>query len=85
MPQDFGGHLARCGCFTADLKKGGFDGYAGEESFVSLLVTDGSGTLHCGGETATLTRGDSVFLPAGSGAYTVEGNVTALVTRIPPE
>lgn len=85
VPQDFGGHLARCGCFTADLKKGGFDGYAGEESFVSLLVTDGSGTLHCGGETATLTRGDSVFLPAGSGAYTVEGNVTALVTRIPPE
>lgn len=85
VPQDFGGHLARCGCFTADLKKGGFDGYAGEESFVSLLVTDGSGTLHCGGETATLTRGDSVFLPAGSGAYTVEGNVTVLVTRIPPE
>lgn len=80
---NFGGHLAQCDSFTVDLKKGRFEDYASDESFVSLLVTDGAGMLRCGTETASLTRGDSVLLPAGNGAYTVEGDVTVLVTRIP--
>ena len=80
--QDFGGHLAQCEYFTVDVKSGSFNGTADEKSFVSLLITDGAGTLTCGGETACVQKGESYFLPANSGHYTVQGNCQTLVTRV---
>ena len=77
---DFGSHLAQCEYFTVDAKKGAFDGAAGEKSFVSLLITDGAGTLTCGGETVKVKKGESYFIPAGSGKYAVTGDCETLGT-----
>ena len=79
---DFGSHLAQCEYFTVDAKKGAFDGVADEKSFVSLLITDGAGTLTCGGETVKVKKGESYFIPAGSGKYAVTGDCETLVTVV---
>ena len=55
---------------------------AGEESFVSLLALSGEGTLDCAGETFSLRKGESVFIPAGAGNFTVRGEIELLETRI---
>ena len=80
---DFGGHLAQCDYFTVDVKDGAFDGAADETSFVSLLFVDGTGSLTCGGETVQVKKGESYFLPAGSGKYAVNGSCKTLVTTVP--
>lgn len=80
--QDFGSHLAQCAYFTVDVKNGNLNGTADEKSFVSLLITDGAGTLSCGGETVDIQKGESYFLPAGSGAYHIEGSCETLVTTV---
>ena len=80
---DFGGHLAQCDYFTVDVKDGPFGGAADETSFVSLLFVDGTGNLTCGGETVQVNKGESYFLPAGSGKYAVNGSCKTLVTTIP--
>lgn len=49
---------------------------------VSLLVTAGMGCLAMDGKTMPLSAGDSVFLPAGSGNFRVEGDCTVLLTRV---
>ncbi|MBM6901412.1 hypothetical protein H6B10_17460, partial [Gemmiger formicilis] len=36
---------------TVDVHQNDFAGTAGAESFVSLLIVDGEGTVTCGGET----------------------------------
>ncbi|MEI6579250.1 MAG: type I phosphomannose isomerase catalytic subunit [Eubacteriales bacterium] len=61
------------------------DSYIGkvdESSFVSLLVLDGSGHLNCAGESMPIKKGESVFIPAGCGKFTVEGNIKILETQI---
>ena len=82
VKHDFGGHLAQCDYFTVDAKRGNFDGMADEKSFVSLLITDGAGTLTCGGETVAVKKGESYFLPAASGAYHIEGPCETLITTV---
>ena len=82
VKHDFGSHLAQGEYFTVDAKNGAFEDTADEKSFVSLLVTDGEGELICGGETVVVKKGDSFFLPAGSGSYAVRGTCQTLVTRV---
>ena len=82
VKHDFGSHLAQCEYFTVDARNGAFEGTADEKSFVSLLITDGEGELICGGETVAVKKGDSFFLPAGSGSYTVHGTCQTLSTRV---
>lgn len=53
-----------------------------DESFASLLVLEGKGTISCNGEEVDFQKGDSLFLPADSGEFTVEGECEALLTRI---
>lgn len=53
-----------------------------EESFVSLLVTSGSGTLRADGTDLQLKSGDSVFIPAGSGKVAVDGNIKVLLSTL---
>ena len=82
VKHDFGEHLAQCEYFTVDARKGAFADAVDEKSFVSLLITEGEGTLTCGGEAVSVKKGDSYFLPANSGSYTVQGSCQTLVTRV---
>lgn len=83
QPQDFGGHLATCEYFTADAVRGSAEGVCDEDSFTSLLITDGEGVLSCGGEETAVRKGDSLFLPAGSGDWKLTGSASALLCRVP--
>lgn len=80
--QDFGGHMAQCKYFTVDVMENDFTATAGPESFVSLLIVEGSGTVTCGGQTLAVQKGDSVFLTAGSGEFAVKGTLRTLYTRV---
>lgn len=81
-------HVADCDYFTVDkLNLDGrvmsrMEGMVSEESFASILILDGEGTISCGGETLSFRKGDSFFLSAGSGTYQAEGVCDALVTTI---
>lgn len=55
---------------------------AGAESFVSLLVLEGAGDFECGETSFPLHKGESVFIPANAGAFTVRGDLELLETRI---
>ncbi|MCI9402349.1 MAG: class I mannose-6-phosphate isomerase [Oscillospiraceae bacterium] len=80
VDEDFGGHLVRCKYFTTDRLEGDFTAQCGPASFHSLLVLEGEGTLTQGGETLPIGQGDSLFLPADSGEYTVTGSCVLLRT-----
>lgn len=60
---------------------GAYEDSASDESFVSLLVLSGEGELRCGEQKLPLAKGSSVFIPAGKGAYTVDGTLEILETR----
>lgn len=55
---------------------------ADKHSFVSVLVIDGNGSLTCGQETFTLKKGDSYFISADSGEFSICGNVNIIETRV---
>lgn len=83
-------HVADCDYFTVDkLNLDGnvqktAEGFVSEDSFVSILILDGEGTVtdENGEEQVAYRKGDSLFLPAGSGRYKVEGSCDALVTTV---
>lgn len=77
---NFGGHLARSMYFTVDVAEGNTVP-CDEESFTSLLVLDGEGAVRCGGETVSCRKGDSLFIPAGSGTAELNGSLRTLCTR----
>ena len=79
---NFGGHLARSEYFTVDVAEAPWQGDCDEESFTSVLITDGEGRISCGSETLHCRKGDSLFLPADSGPFRLEGDVRALITRV---
>lgn len=55
---------------------------AGEGSFNSLLVLDGAFEIAAGSEKASAKKGDSLFITAGTGEYTVTGKGTIILTDI---
>lgn len=55
---------------------------ADEKSFHSLLLLDGSLTLSMGGEKLKMKKGASVFVPAGSGDYTLTGKGRLILTTV---
>ncbi len=81
--------IADCQYFTTwelDIEKeANFEESAGL-SYTHLLVTDGEGVLvYDGGVTMPLKKGDSVFLPANFGAYSLRSPFcTILATRTLP-
>ena len=79
---DFGPHLGRCPYFTADLAEAPFARTVDGTSFLSLLVLEGTGTLAADGGTLPLKKGDSIFMPAGSGEVRVTGDCRALLTTV---
>lgn len=84
-------HLARCDYFTVDKLNldGGviqtLSGTITPASFASILVLEGQGRITCGGDTVDFVKGDSLFLPAGSGSFRMEGRCEALLTTIDPK
>lgn len=55
---------------------------ADESSFVSVIALEGAGALTCCGQTLPFRKGESIFLPAGSGACRIEGVLTVLETHV---
>ncbi len=52
------------------------------DSFTSLLCVAGEGTLHHAGIEYSVRKGDSYFLPAGMGEYTLSGEMTVLCSEL---
>lgn len=81
-------HIADCDYFTVDkLNLDGnltyrMQGNVSDASFLSILILDGEGALSNKQEKVTYQKGDSLFLPAGSGDWQIEGWCDALVTTI---
>lgn len=81
-------HVADCDYFTVDklnldgkvMKR--MEGSVSDESFASILILDGEGMISDADGALAYRKGDSFFLPAGGGGYTVEGSCDALVTTI---
>lgn len=59
----------------AEEQEGDFKDVCDETSFTSLLVLEGVGTLTetSSGESLPIKKGESLFVPAGTGEYTVQG------------
>lgn len=72
--------LTKCDLFTVDRYQITSDITltADEDSFNHILVTDGKGEID--GKPAK--KGDSYFVPAGYGDYTVKGDIEIIVTRV---
>lgn len=84
----FGSHMVSCDVFDV-----GVISVIGEKillcaydsSFHSLIITDGKGKISCNGEEMDIRKGDSIFVPANTGEYTVSGSVTMIKTSIPAQ
>lgn len=75
--------LASCPYFTVSRLQvsGCAEGSVKEGSFQSLLCIEGKGALLYGeGGSLAFEKGDSLFLPAGFGAYRIDGAATLLAT-----
>ncbi len=82
-------HVAACKFFCVDkLTLDGkilseASGVVDGRSFLNVLIVGGEGTISCGGETLRYRKGDSFFVTAGAGAWTIRGTCDALLTTIP--
>lgn len=76
--------LASCNYFTTDKYEiqGKAALFSGEDSFISLMVLSGSGEVSGAENTLSFAAGDSLFIPAGSGEITVEGNCSLIKTTV---
>ena len=89
-----GEKIAVDGGFTQDLcsceffkmstieVSGSFSLDVDDESFVSLLVLSGEGSVTCGDCVVPVGSGDSIFVPAGSGNTVLNGNFEVLVSTL---
>ena len=79
-------HIGDCDYFTVDKlfldgkRMKSIRGCVSEESFVNILFLEGEGTIRNQEESLFFQKGDSFFMPAGSGEYEITGNCEALVT-----
>ena len=51
---------------------------ADDKSFVSILVTDGNASI----DKIDIKKGDSLFIPANYGEFTVTGNAELIITKV---
>ena len=72
--------LASCEYFTVSVLDidGGAELSADSSSFNSLLILEGEGTA---GDVG-FKKGDSIFITAGTGSYTVSGKCKAVLTKV---
>ncbi len=72
--------LTKCDLFNVERVSvtDSFTSIADEKSFISVLVTDGNGEV----DNIEIKKGDSLFIPANYGDFTVKGNVEIIITRV---
>lgn len=82
-----GGHLGICEYFCVDKAdvsgNSPYRGRAGAESFVSILIIEGHCTVKTATETCNMKKGESLFVEANTGEFTVEGQAELLITTVP--
>ena len=82
-----GEHLVECSYFCvdkADVKEGAlYEGNVDDSSFASLLVIEGECTISVSGDDVIAKKGDSYFIEAGTGVYSISGNASVLITKVP--
>ena len=80
-------HLARCPYFDADWLQvqDAMTLESGEDSFCSLLFLEGQGQIQWQGGALPFSKGDSFFVPAGLGRFTLSGPGTLLATQVGEE
>ncbi len=59
-----------------------YEGEADEKSFVSFVCIEGEGTIKCDANEVALKAGDCVFVPAKTGKFILNGEMTLLETRV---
>lgn len=52
------------------------------ESFVSLVITEGNATVENGNDCLQIKKGDSLFIPASSGKIIIKGTASLIETRV---
>lgn len=76
--------LAKCKYFT--VEKADVDGEMefaiDETSFKSVIVTEGDGTLTLGDCEMQIKKGDSIFIPAQNGKFSVKGNCNIIISYV---
>ena len=79
-----GGVLCSCPYFRVErlLLDGALTRAADTNSFHSLLVLTGGGCVQTPNACVEFKKGDSLFLPADTGTYTLSGNATLLLTTL---
>ena len=55
---------------------------AGRDSFQSFTVLDGEVTLKAGAAELSFQKGESSFLPAGLGDYTLSGKASLILSKV---
>lgn len=86
---NFDKHLGVCKYFCVDRLS--LDGvvakhvalYADHSSFVSVLVLSGEGIITDGKSSFAYKKGQSFFVTAASGEFSIFGEIDALITRVP--
>lgn len=76
--------LSKCEYFTVykvDIEEKA-EFCADETSFECILNLEGTAVLNCGDTEITLNKGETAFIPAGCGKYTLTGKCEAILTRI---
>lgn len=76
--------LAACKYFTAERYEiqGKTTFIADENSFVSLIMLSGAGTVSGAENEVSFAAGESLFIPAGSGNITVQGDCSFIKTIV---
>lgn len=76
--------LSKCDCFTvSSLAINGFALLEADNiSFHSILILEGTAKLVYDGGVIKLKKGDSVFIPAGLGKYSLSGQCEAILTTV---
>lgn len=76
--------LASCDLFTTyeTTCKGTTTFTVDDESFASLVILDGAGTITNDGETLEFKKGDSIFIAANSGDVIVNGDCQWIYSRV---
>lgn len=78
--------LSECEYFCVHrlvLSDGRYEGTANGQTFCCAVCTDGEVRIVCGGETLTLRKGESAFIPADAGAYALCGSGECVLTAMP--
>ena len=80
LPTTFDGCLGKSEYFTVNkhVISGSLDFFADADSFNAVTCIVGSGTI----DGKEIKQGDSFFVPAGFGKYTVFGDLEIILTKV---